>query len=96
MDLCHTRGEHIHLGNTDGVGQRRELAVGVGDADIIHVDERQRTHAAACQRLDDPGAHTAHAYDGHMRRGQPWQRRSPVKPPNAAKALRVGFIHAFV
>ena len=96
MDLRHARGQHIHLGNTNGMRQRRKLAIRVGDADVIHVDQRQLANATAHQRLHDPRTHSANTYNGHMRSRKTRQRRSPIKPPNATEALRVRFIHAIV
>ena len=50
---------HIHLVLAHGLAGGHDLAVQVGQADFVVVDEVQCTHAAACQRLHRVAAHAA-------------------------------------
>ena len=56
---------HIHFILPHGLAGGDDLAVEVGQADLIVVDEVQRAHAAAGQRLNGIAAHAADAEDGH-------------------------------
>ncbi|MOA55379.1 hypothetical protein D3C78_1791600 [compost metagenome] len=48
--LCHHFG--FRLANM--LAQSMDLPIGVGDADVIHVDQGDRTNAGACQRFSRP------------------------------------------
>ena len=61
---------------------------------MFTVDQRQFANAAACERLHHPRTHTANANDSNMRHSETRQCSSSVEPPDAAKALGVGFIHS--
>ena len=43
---------------------RVELAVHVGDADFIQIDQREMADAGACQRFHRPRPHSTHADHG--------------------------------
>ena len=56
---------HIHFILPHGLAGGDDLAIEVGQADLIVVDEVQRPHAAAGQRLNGIAAHAADAENGH-------------------------------
>ena len=56
---------HIHLEFAHGLAGGNDLAVEVGQADLIIVDEVQCAHTAAGQCLHRVAAHTADAKHGH-------------------------------
>ena len=58
-------GHHIHLGPTHSGMQRDDLAVDVGQGHIVVVDQVDRAHAAAGQRLHRIAANTAHTEHSH-------------------------------
>jgi hypothetical protein len=56
---------HIHLIFAHGLAGGDDLAVQVGQTDLVVVDQVEGTHAAAGQRLDGVAAHAAHAEHGY-------------------------------
>src|SRR5690554_266121 len=66
-----------------------ELAVDVGDADVVQVDEGNPADSAASQGLRRPGADPADADDAHMGSRQNIQGVLAVKPLDATETLRV-------
>ena len=56
---------YIHLVLAHRLAGSDDLPVEVGQADLIVIDEIQRAHAAACQRLDRVAAHAADAEHRH-------------------------------
>ena len=72
---------------------RWQLAVGIGDADIIGVDQAQMADRRAHQRLHDPRAHPAHAHHGHLAAAQVGDGAGSVQPVDTGKALTQFFFH---
>ena len=56
---------HIHLIFAHSLAGGDDLAVQVGQTDLVIVDEVEGTHAAAGQRLHGIAAHSAHAEHSH-------------------------------
>ena len=65
VDLVDALLSHIHLELAHRLVGGNDLAVQVGQADFVVVDEVQRTHTAACQRFDGIAAHAADAEHRH-------------------------------
>ena len=65
VDVVDPLFRHIHLIFAHGLAGGDDLAVQVGQADLVVVDEVEGTHAAAGQRLHGIAAHAAHAEHGH-------------------------------
>ena len=65
VDLVDALFRHIHLILPHRLAGGHDLAVQVGQADLIVVDEVQRTHAAAGQCLNGIAAHAANAEHRH-------------------------------
>ncbi len=93
VDLAHPLGQHTDLCLPHCVSQGGELAVGVGDADVIHVDQRQVADATASQGLHHPGADAADTDDGDPGGVQAGQGSGAVEAGDAAEALEVTFGH---
>ena len=53
--------------------ERVQLAVHIGNGDIVQINQRQFAHAAAGQGFHRPRAHAAHAHHAHMRLTQSLQ-----------------------
>ena len=66
IDGAESFGHDLDLGLPEGAIQGVQLAVGVGNADLIQVDQGQGTNATAHQRLGCPGTNAAKAGNGHM------------------------------
>ena len=81
--------EHLHFGTPDLALHRGKLAVGVGDADIVHVDQRQAAHARTRQRLGGPGTDAAHADHRHVGARKAFQRVASIKTAQAPKAFGI-------
>ncbi len=64
-----------------------DLAVGVGDADIVQIEQADLADAAARQRLGRPGTDPADADHGDMRRCQPFEPSPAIQTGNAAETL---------
>jgi hypothetical protein len=54
IDSLDALSKDIDFGPAIFALQRGKLAVGVGDADVVQIDERELADAGAGQRLDDP------------------------------------------
>src|SRR5690606_29288394 len=80
------RHDH-HLGLAHAAIQGMELAVDVGNADIIQINQGNPTNAAAGQGFRRPGADPADADDADMGSRQNIQGVLAVKPLDAAETL---------
>ena len=68
-----------------------DLAVHVRFRHVVEVDQREPAHAAARQGFDGPGAHAAHADDGHVGRADAGGTLHAIEALQAAEAaLQVG------
>lgn len=56
VDGVHALGKYVRLRPADRVCHGMELPVRVGDAHVVEVDQRERSDAAAGERLDGPRA----------------------------------------
>ncbi len=77
---------HVHLALADRALHRVQLAVGVGDADLVEVDEGELTHAASRQRFRGERSHAAHAHDHDVTRHEPVQSRLAEEASRAIEA----------
>ncbi len=85
IDGFQALGHGIGLGTTVLSFQRMQLAVGVGHADIVHVDQRQGADAAAGQGLGGPGTDTAESDDGYVGIPECFQGTATVEPLDSPK-----------
>ena len=60
--VCHG----VRLGAPVLPAKRVELAIGIGHADIVHVDQRQGADAGAGKGFSRPGAHATQSNDGNV------------------------------
>ena len=65
VDVVDALFGHIHLEPAHRLVGGDDLAVQVGEADFVVVDQVESPHAAAGQRLDGVAAHAAHAEHGY-------------------------------
>src|SRR5690606_21162062 len=79
----------VDLGLAHGALNGMHLPVGVGDADVVQVEQRDLAHAGTGQCFGGPGTDTADTDHCHMRGGQALQPCAPVEPGNTAEALFV-------
>ena len=58
---------HIHFQLTNITIQGMNLAVGIGNADIVHINQGNRADAGTRQRFGGPGTHPADTHHAHLR-----------------------------
>ena len=91
VDVGEAFAQRLHLGLAEGRAQRLHLAVDVAFGDMVHVDQHQRSHAAAHKSFGRPRTDAADADDGHACGAQPLVAVVSVQPAQRAKAaLQVG------
>jgi hypothetical protein len=91
VDVGDALAQRQHLGLAQRGAQRLHLAVDVAFGHVVKVDEHQRGHTAARQRLGRPGADAADADHGHARGAQTRIAGVTVQPAQRAEAaLQVG------
>ncbi|MNT33830.1 hypothetical protein D3C72_1697760 [compost metagenome] len=74
-----------------------DLAVGIGQRDMVEVDQRDAPDRIARQRLGGPAAHAADADHAHMGRLQPCQAGGAIQARDAAETAVVVVVgRAFV
>ncbi len=93
IDQLHPLRQHLDFRTPDLPVERGELAVHVGHAHVIEIDERQSPHSAPRKRLHRPRAHTAHTYDRHMRDAQALKRRCAQQTAHPAKTILIIRFH---
>ena len=64
------------------------LPVGIGDTNIVHIDERKPANAGTGERLNNPRTHPADADNADMGARKLFQGIGAIKPREAAEALR--------
>src|SRR5690554_298669 len=69
--------------------QGMQLAVGVGDTDVVHIDQGNRANAAASQGFRRPGAHAAEADNGDVGTAESVQGFAAIEALYAAEAESV-------
>ena len=79
-------GQHVHFGLTDGAIQRVELAVNVGDTDVVQIDQRELANARARQRLYRPATHAAYPDHNYMGMAKRLRSALAVEASYTAKA----------
>ncbi|GAA16702.1 conserved hypothetical protein [Pseudomonas aeruginosa NCMG1179] len=90
VDGPDARRHHLDLGLAHRAFDGMHLAVGVGHADIIEVEQGNLADAAAGQRFRRPGTDPADADHRDVAIGQALQPLATVQPADTAEAL---FIH---
>jgi hypothetical protein len=81
-----TLGHHVDLPLADRALHRVELSVGVRDADLVEVHERDRTDARASQRLRREAADATDADHHHARRVETPEPALTEEPRRAVEA----------
>ena len=71
IDLQQALRHGVHLVPAHGLAGGDDLAIQIGDADSVIVEQVDRAEAAAHQRLRGVAADAAHAEDRHAGRGEP-------------------------
>ena len=70
MDQADALGHRFDLGQPVGAIQRVALAVDVGLAHIVQIDQGDGANARTGQRLSRPGAYATHTYDTYLSRSK--------------------------
>lgn len=79
----------IDLGATNGVVQGVDLAVDVGDAEVVEIEEGEGADAAAGEGFGGPGPHAADADDGDAGPAKLFQGTLAVESGDPPEALLV-------
>jgi len=102
IDEVNALGQNVDFGAPRSAGHSVDLAVGVGETDVVPVDQREMPDAAARQRLADPRADPAHADDQDVGLAQRSDGGFAVEAEQPAKAVFVsagfnwlGITHGF-
>ncbi len=66
-----------------------ELAVAVGDANIIQIDQRYFSYAASRESFHRPGAHSSKADDGYVRPAKARKGILPIESRKSGKAIKI-------
>ena len=85
VDPAQALGHHFDLGLADGAVQRMQLTVGIADADVIQVKQRNLAHAAARHGFRRPGTYATDADDRHMGRAQALKAFDAIQTGNTSK-----------
>ena len=96
LDRPQPRGHHADLRFAVGAVERVDLAVGVGDAEVVGVDQGHAADAAAREAFRGPAADAADADHGDFRPAEAFQRGQAVEASDAGKAVEVGVAHAAI
>ena len=89
VDLQDAPVQRGYFGQAEIVGERVELAVGVGFGHVVQINQRELADAAARQRLHRPRAHAARAHHANIGLGKALQGGRAVESGNAAEAALV-------
>lgn len=81
IDRGHALGRHLRLWTPDSAHRGDNLPVEVRGIHRVGVDEIERPHPAASQRLHRIAAHSANAEHGHPSRRQAVETISPQQQP---------------
>ncbi|MNN03674.1 hypothetical protein D3C81_1163730 [compost metagenome] len=85
VDPAQALGHHFDLGFADGAVQRVQLAVGVADANIVEVEQRNLAHAATSHGFRRPRTNATDADDRHMGRAQAFKPFDAIQTGDACK-----------
>jgi len=80
-------GESGCLGSADGFGGGVDLAVGIGDAEVIEIDESEFSDTGAGEGFCGPRPHATQANDHDVASGEFFEGGESVKPGNASEAV---------
>ncbi|MCY1426693.1 hypothetical protein D9M71_425190 [compost metagenome] len=85
VDPAQTLGHHLDLGLAHRAVQRVQLAVGVADADVIEVEQRNFANATTGHGFRRPGTDATDAHDRHMGRFQTLKAFDAIQAGDASK-----------
>lgn len=86
VDTPQAFGHGIGFGAAILAGQGMELSVGIGNADVVHINQRQGANAGASQGFRCPRADTAQANNGNMGVTEALQGPAAIQSLDTAKA----------
>ena len=89
VDLVYPFAQYGHFGPADLAIERRQLAVHVGHAHVVQIDERQSSDTAPREALDRPRSHSAHPHHRDVRRVQPRQSGLAEQPRHPAETVAI-------
>ena len=81
---------HFRLCQADVITKGMDLTVGIGDANVIHINQRDCANTGSRQRLCRPRPHTTNAHDADMRIRKQLQGFFTIETCRAAKTLTPG------
>ena len=67
-DRAHTLGQDVDFGVAYGGSGSMDLSVGIAQADLVEIDQGQRSDPRARERLYRPGTYPSHTYHDDMTR----------------------------
>ncbi|MNS84851.1 hypothetical protein D3C72_1186900 [compost metagenome] len=85
VDPAQALGHHLDLGFADGAVQRVQLAVGVADANVIKVEQRNLADATTGHGFRRPGTDATDADNRHMGRAQALHAFDAIQTGDACK-----------
>lgn len=96
IDLEDAFGENDGFGLADGFGGCVDLAVGVGETEIVEVHEGELADAGAGQGFNGPGADSTESDHHDVGPGESFERSDAVKPGDASKSIEIVFGHGSI
>ena len=90
VDVRNAAAHDLDLGLPGGGGERDQLAVAVGERDLVVVDQRQLADACAGERLAGKRAHPAYAEHRNMGGGELFYGRCAEQQLCAGKFMQHG------
>ncbi len=87
IDRAAALRHRLDLGATVLAGDGRQLAIGVGDAQIVGIDQGELADRGPRQRLGRPRPHPAEADHGDVARGQALDRAPAIQPVDAGESF---------
>lgn len=87
IDEVDSPGQCDGLGLADGLGGGVDLPVGVGEAEIIEIDEGELPDAGTGEGFDGPRADSAEANDHDVALGEFFERGDSVKSGNTSESV---------
>lgn len=85
--------ENDSLGLSDGFVGSVNLAVGIGETEIVEVDEGELPDSGAGEGFDGPGSNSAKSNDHDVSVGEALERSEAVKSGDASKAIEIVLGH---
>ena len=89
IDQLESLGHGVDLEAPDVSIVSRELAVHIGAADLIEIDQGDRADPAAGERLRSPGSDPADSDHRDVRVEQAWQGSGSVESGDAGKPVEI-------